>query len=183
MTDAAGRRLSPLDPRDWDPALRDVLAGLGQPLNIHRVIARNPDLMRSYAALRDHVVRESSLDPRHRELLILRVADRTACAYEWDHHVVRGRDAGLADAEIARVREGGGAKGWTPAEALLLQAVDDMLAWKQIGGGTWQAMCGIFSDGELLDILFTIGIYSVMSTILKTARVPHEPGFAVDNPV
>ncbi len=181
MTDATGQRLSPLEPRDWDPSLRDVLAGLGQPLNVHNVIARNPELMRSYAALREHVVRGSSLDPCHRELIILRVADRTACAYEWDHHVVRGREAGLADDEIARVRAGGGASGWSPPEALLLRAVDDMLAWKEIGRGTWEAMCEVFSDRELLDIVFTIGIYSVMSTILKTARVPHESGFVVDD--
>ena len=87
----------------------------------------------------------------------------------------------FADDEIARVRDGGGAAGWSPSEALLLGAVDDMLAWKEIGRGTWEAMCEVFSDRELLDIVFTIGIYSVMSTILKTARVPYEPVFVVDD--
>ncbi len=182
MNSGTSRRLAPLDPEAWDPTLAQVRSALGDPLNIHRVIARHPELMASYAPLREHVVRESSLHARHRELIILRVAHRTACAYEWDHHVVRGRAAGLGDDEIARVRAGAAAAGWSPAEALLLEAVDGMLARQEIPEETWTAMCGAFSDRELLDIVFTIGIYSVMSTILKTVRVPREPSFAVDNP-
>jgi len=39
---------------------------------------------------------------------------------------------------------------------------------------TWSAMCAAFSDQQLLDIIFTIGTYFIMATILKTAQVPDE---------
>ena len=101
MSDAAEGRLAPLKPEEWDASLAEVLADLKNPLSIHNVVARNPVLMANYVDFRNHIVKSSSLSGRQRELIILRVAHNTACAYEWDHHVVRGRDAGLQDHEIA----------------------------------------------------------------------------------
>ncbi|MBT5434606.1 MAG: carboxymuconolactone decarboxylase family protein, partial [Rhodospirillaceae bacterium] len=179
MSDAAEGRLAPLKPEEWDASLAEVLADLKNPLSIHNVVARNPVLMANYVDFRNHIVKSSSLSGRQRELIILRVAHNTACAYEWDHHVVRGRDAGLQDHEIARVRHGGDAEGWTTEESLLLKAVDNMIAGTEIARPNWVAMCGVFVDNQLLDIIFTIGTYMIMSTILKTAQVPHEDGFKV----
>jgi hypothetical protein len=71
---------------------------------------------------RYHIVGDSSLTPRHRELLILRTAVNCAASYEWEHHVIRGREAGLSDKEIERVKDGPDAKGWAPAESALLSA-------------------------------------------------------------
>ena len=113
--------------------------------------------------------------------MILRVAHRTACDYEWRHHVARGRKAGLDDVRIARVREGSEAPGWSKAESLLLRAVDDMLDDSEIGSETLDAMDGVFSDRQILDVVFTIGVYGIMSTLLNTARVPLEPGFDDDS--
>ncbi len=180
MTSLSAHRLQPLDPDAWDPALGDVRRRIGQPLNIHRVIARHPELMMAYAPLREHVVRSSSLDAGDRELVILRIAHRTACDYEWRHHVVRGRKAGLDDDRIARVREGSEVPGWSPRESILLRAVDDMLDASEIRPETFDAMDGVFSDREILDIVFTVGVYFVMSTLLKTARVPLEEDFDDD---
>ncbi len=183
MTDAADGRLTPLEPAEWDASLAHVLEDLKNPLSIHKVVARNPELMANYVDFRNHIVKSSTLSGRQRELIILRVAHKTACAYEWDHHVVRGRDAGLSDAEIVRVREGGDAPGWPPDESLLLRAVDDMLADTEIARATWAVMCEVFDDNQLLDVIFTIGTYIIMSTILKTARVPHEDDFELENPL
>ena len=174
MTDAASGRLSPLPPAQWDACLKPVLDDLGTPLNIHNVIARHPALMLSYVDFRNHIVRTSSLSGRQRELLVLRTAHNTGSSYEWDHHVVRSRAVGMSEEEIARVRHGAGALGWTDEEALLLKAADDMYAAKEIAPPTWSAMCAAFSDRQLLDIIFTVGTYFIMATILKTAQVPHE---------
>lgn len=183
MRDAADGRLRPLAPEDWDASLAGVLENLKNPLSIHKVIARNPVLMANYVDFRNHIVASSSLTGRQRELIILRVAHKTTCAYEWDHHVVRGRAAGLSDEEIVRVRQGGDVPGWTEEEGLLLKAVDDMLDGTQIKRPTWAAMCQAFDDNQLLDAIFTIGTYIIMSTILKTAEVPHEDDFVLENPV
>ena len=63
---------------------------------------------------------------------------------------------------------------------ILLRAVDDMLDASEIGPETLNAMDGVFSDRQILDIVFTVGVYFVMSTLLKTACVPLEEDFEDD---
>ncbi len=180
MTAPFAQRLQPLDANAWNPSLAGVRRRIGSPLNIHCVIAHHPELMASYAPLREHVVTSSSLDAADRELVILRIAHQTRCDYEWRHHVARGRKAGLDDERIARVRKGSEAPGWSREEALLLRAVDDMLADSEIGEATLAAMDGAFSDRQILDIVFTVGVYVIMAILLKTLRVPLEKGFDDD---
>jgi alkylhydroperoxidase family enzyme len=174
MTDAAEGRLSPLPPQQWDASLKPVLDDLGTPLNIHNVIARHPALMLNYVDFRNHIVRTSTLTGRQRELLVLRTAHNTGSAYEWEHHVVRSRAIGMPEADILRVRQGADAPEWNLEDALLLRAADDMYAMKEIARPTWAAMCAVYSDQQLLDIVFTVGTYFIMAIILKTARVPDE---------
>lgn len=169
-------RLAPLAPERWHPSLAALRESLGTPLNIHRVIARHPALLIAWSGLRQHVVAGSSLAPRQRELVVLRVAHLTASRYEWGHHVLRGRAAGLTDDDIARVRAGGDARGWRQDEALLLAAVDAILAEVRIPRPLWPALCARFGDEQLLDLFFTVGAYIVMAAILKTAEVPLEEG-------
>ena len=174
MTDAAEGRLTPLPPEQWDASLKPVLENLGTPLNIHNVIARHPALMTSYLDFRNHIVKGSSLTGRQRELLVLRTAHNTGAAYEWEHHVVRSRAIGMTDEEIGRVRHGAGAAGWDEEDRLLLKAADDMHRATEIERPTWAAMCATFGDEQLLDVIFTVGTYLIMSTILNTVGVPDE---------
>lgn len=180
MTDEA--RLAPLAPERWHPSLAAVREALGTPLNIHKTIARHPALLAAWAGLRQHVVAASSLAPRLRELAILRVAHLTGSRYEWAHHVLRGREAGLADGDIARLRQGAGAAGWGEDEALLLAAVDAILAETRIPHPLWPALCARFDDRQLLDLFFTVGAYTIMAAILKTAEVPLEEGLTAPDP-
>ena len=174
MADPAAGRLAPLAPEAWDGSLADIRARLGTPLNIHKVIARHPAPMRGWIGLRDRLTAGSSFEPRLRELLIPRVAHGAACACEWDRHVLRGRAAGLGEAEIGRARAGPEAPGWTEGEAHLLRAADEMLAAAEISPATRSGLCAAFDDAGLLDIVFTVGACIVMATLPKTARVPHE---------
>ena len=60
--------------------------------------------------------------------MILRVAHNTGCDYEWGHHERLGQRAGLSAEEIARVRSGPEAAGWSERQALLLRAADELHA-------------------------------------------------------
>lgn len=74
---------------------------------------------------------------RARELVILRVAHNTGSEYEWSHHERIGRRVGLGEEEVARVREGPGANGWSAREALLLEAADALHAERDLGDELW----------------------------------------------
>ena len=89
---------------------------------------RYPAWLRAWFPFRNHVMHGASLSSRQYELVVLRVAALTDAAYEWEHHVVTAKEAGLGEEEIGRVRGGGDAPGWTRDESALLRAVDECIA-------------------------------------------------------
>ncbi len=123
---------------------------------------------------RYHIVRDSSLDPRHRELLVLRTAVVCEAGYEWEHHVVRGRQAGLSDQEIERVKDGPDADGWDPAEAALLAAADDCRRDAKLSDDTCRALSEHFDAKQLLDIISTVGVYMTIAVMVNTFQTPME---------
>lgn len=168
--------LTPLPPEQWDEQIQPIAERLGNPLNIHRIIAHNPVLMNAYTPLRYHIVRDSSLSPRQRELIILRTAHNCQSDYEWTHHVARGREAGLTDEEIERVRAGAHHLAWSEAEIALLLCADEMFHHTELHSRTLDLMAAHYSKEQLLDTIYTIGVYITLGTILKSFSVPLETG-------
>jgi alkylhydroperoxidase family enzyme len=168
------KRLKPLSPDEWPAELAEIRQRLGQPLNIHSVMAHHAELLQAWMPYRYHIVRDSSLSPRYRELLVLRTAVNCRADYEWQQHVVRGREAGLSDQEIERVKDGPAAEGWALAEAALLYAADDCNRDAKISDDTYRALVNHFDERQLLDIISTVGVYMTIAVMVNTFDVPME---------
>jgi alkylhydroperoxidase family enzyme len=182
-----GARIPPLPPSEWPPAMREALAALRPPearhplpqqggdrpkgLNLLGTLARHPALARAFHSFNGHVLFATTLTPRQRELLVLRVAAVRRAEYEWRQHVVLAGDAGLADDEIARIAEGPDAPGWAPLDAALLRAVDELVGGASIGDDTWAALTAELDDEQLLDLVFTVGAYDMLAMALGAVRV------------
>ena len=72
----------------------------------------------------NHVLGKSTLDPKERELIILRIGFLCNAGYEWGQHVVIARQVGLTDDEILLAKSGPQSPGISPLFSLLLQATD-----------------------------------------------------------
>src|SRR5437867_42089 len=98
--------------------VRDALANL-PPLNIFRMVGRLPASFRPFLELGGSLLGDPELDPRMREVVILRVAHATQASYEWAQHVQLARGVGLSEAEIEAIggKDGDGVLG--PEERLL----------------------------------------------------------------
>ena len=171
-------RLTPLDPADFAPELRDVALADhdGQPLNIFRTLARHPKLLKRWLVFANHVLFKSSLAPRERELVILRIGWLCRAEYEWGQHVLIGKDAGLDDAEIRRITEGPDAPGWSELDQLLLRATDELHGDAFISDATWKGLEGHLSEEQRIDLVFAIGQYNLVSMALNTLGVQLDPG-------
>jgi alkylhydroperoxidase family enzyme len=173
-------RLEPLGEDEWDDEVRQMLGGAPggetDPYNIFATLARHPKLLKRWFVFGNHILFKSTLDPRDRELLILRTAWRCGAEYEWGHHAAIAREVGITDDEIVRVTAGSTAD-WSDREALLLHAADELHDDQRIGDATWAALVAIYDDQHLLDIIFTVGQYTLVSMALKSAGVQLEPNF------
>ena len=110
------------------------------------------------------------------ELLILRVAHNTGCEYEWSHHERLGRRAGLGREEIARVREGPAAPGWSERRALLLRAADELHSDGAIGEELWGRLGAELDEVRLIELCMLVGHYEMLAMTLNSIEV--EPDFA-----
>ena len=93
-------RLAPLAPEEMPAEIAEMFGDFPL-LNIFRTIAHHPELMKRWMVFGNHVLGNSSLSPRDRELAILRVGSRCRSGYEWSQHVRIALDAGLSEEEIA----------------------------------------------------------------------------------
>jgi AhpD family alkylhydroperoxidase len=159
---------APQEERDARPAGTNVLGTL----------ARHPELAKAFIAFNGYVLNGSTLSARVREILILRVAVRRKCAYEWAQHVLLARDAGVTDGEIARITDGPGAPGWSPTERNLLTAVDELIARAEVSTPTWDALAQDLDTHQLMDLVYTVGTYEMVAMAFRSFGLEPEPDLA-----
>jgi alkylhydroperoxidase family enzyme len=169
-------RIDPVSDEDASEEQRAILAASGpSPLNVQRTIAQYPELARSRQTFTNHVMRETSLPPREREILILRTGWNCQSEYEFAQHSRFGRSVGLSDEEIRRITLGADAEGWNPFDATLVRAADELHEDAFITDQTWNALAERYSTQQLMDVVFAVGQYHLVSMVLNTFGVQFEP--------
>lgn len=165
---AALAALRPAEPRHPLPA-----RGEGRPkgLNALGLLANHPELARAFHTFNGHVLFATTLSPRQRELLVLRVAAVRGAAYEWAQHVVLAGDAGLDDEDVERIGRGPDSPGWSPLDAAMVRAVDELVAGATISGPTWAVLADHLDDRQLMDLVFTVGAYDVLAMAFRAFGV------------
>ena len=160
--------MSPPNPRHPFPA-RDPNRPKG--LNALGTFAHHPELARAYHAFAGHVLFATTLSVRQRELLVLRVAHVRGSDYEWRQHAVLAGEADITPDEVTRVTAGPDAPGWSPLEAALLRAVDELVGDACIGESTWAVLAAELDAQQLLDLVFTVGAYDLLAMVFRSFGV------------
>lgn len=172
-------RLAPIPQADWSDEVQKILqpnVAQGSVFNIFKTLAHHPDLLRRWLVFGNHVLFKSTLPPRERELVILRIGWLCEAEYEWAQHVKIGKDAGLTDVEIERIKAGPNARGWNEQDTLLLRATDELRRDAFIGDATWKGLSAHFDTKQLMDVVFAVGQYNLVSMALNTLGVQLDDG-------
>jgi AhpD family alkylhydroperoxidase len=147
----------------------------GPPPNLFTTLARHRGLFRPWLRFAGALMPGGTLPREESELVILRVAHLTGCAYEWHHHERLGARAGLSVEEITRVRDGAEAAGWTPRRALLLSAVDELHRDGRIGDALWARLAAQWSDSELIELCLLTGHYIMLAMTITSLGIQLDP--------
>jgi Uncharacterized conserved protein len=180
----AAPRIRPLADDELTPeqaaALQPVREGRLGVLNIFRTLAHAPKALARFNDWGGYVLsRRNDLPAREREIVVLRIGYLCRSGYEFTQHTRIGLDCGLTPDEIARIKRGADAD-WSPADAALIRACDELHADQFITEPTWAELGRHFSDKQRMDLVFTAAQYTQVSMILNTFGVQLEEGETLD---
>jgi alkylhydroperoxidase family enzyme len=169
-------RVAPVAPEDRSEETAELLQNLkfsadGPDPNIFSTLAHHPRLLKRWSAFGSTLLYRSEITARERELLILRTAWHCKAHYEWSYHVPLGLRLGLTEADIARLTEGPAAEGWTPTDAALLQAADELHHDAVISDATWEVLAAHYSPAQLVEIPMVVGQYHLVAFTLNSLGV------------
>ncbi len=141
------------------------------------VLARQPDLLAPFLGWAAALALNGVLSKRHHELLALRASRNCRSAFEWVEHVEYARAAGISDAEIAAVAHAViDTKRWPPVERALLRAADELHAQCDITDDTWNVLAETLEPPALVELLFVVGQYTMLSMVANSAGIEPPPG-------
>jgi len=166
----AMRDLSTMSGEDRESVEKNAMNG--RVFNIFKVLAHHPKLVKRWTPFAGHVLSKQTLPFRDRELLILRIGWLNQAEYEFAQHELIARRGGLGDADIEAIKQGPRAKGLSGHDAALLQLADDLYENSVASDETWTTLSKTYSTEQLMDAVFTVGQYNMVSWALNSFGVP-----------
>ena len=167
-----------VQPLDWarDKARERMKNVPANAVNVSGTLANSKVLSRIVGGSAGVVMSASNTDPRLRETVILRMGWNCQSIYEFGQHQMFGRSVGLTDAEIYNITRPISLGQWGPAEAALLQMVDDLYADDCVTDATWAEAAQHFGTADIIHVLTAAGCYRLVSGFLNSAGVQLDDG-------
>ena len=169
-------RLPPLDPDQYNDEQAELAGGRGSArgkLSIVRLLVQNPPLYREYFHFAMHLISANSLSTRDREIVILHTSATCRGKYDVAQHRVIAQRAGLSVADIESAIKDGAEL--SEFERTLLRAVEELVKDHRISDATYAMLAARYTPQQLLDLVFTVGNYSLMCMATNTFDVQVEP--------
>ena len=172
-------RLRPLERPwpDWFASAMDRTMPPGmEPLSLFRTIAHSERAWSKFSA--GSLLDKGPLAFRDREIVINRTAARCGCSYEWGVHAkLFGERAGLSQRQLeATAKAEVDADIWSPAELILLEAVDRLLDSKRLSDPEYDRLAEHFSEEQILEIVQLVAFYHGVALICGAFDIAPEPG-------
>ncbi len=143
--------------------------------NVIGTLLHHPALAGPFLAFNNVLLSTPTLEPRLRELMVLRVAWQTRSTYEWLQHVRFAERFAVTPEEIAAIEHGADAGIWSPLEADLLAATDQLLAGYRIDDETWHRLTEHLDERQLVEVVFVVGTYTCLAMAFRSFGLQVDP--------
>jgi len=119
---------------------------------------------------------ESVLPPTLRELCILCTARHWTAQYEWYAHRELALKAGLDSAIIDAIAAGKRPDKLSREEKIVYDFSSELLGTSRVGDAAFAAAKGAFGEQGVVDLIGTMGYYSLVAMALNVNRTELPPG-------
>src|SRR2546428_4039027 len=165
-------RLPYVDPATAPAPVREILEQLPVKLNIFRMVANADTALRPFLGLGTAILARQQLDPKLRELAILRVAALSPARYEWVQHVPIAQAMGASAAQVAALERGDiAADAFDPLERAVLRFTTEVVRDVRASEATFAELARHLSAQEIVELIVTVGYYMMIARLLETTAV------------
>jgi alkylhydroperoxidase family enzyme len=137
---------------------------------LYQVLLNSPKLAAGWEHLFTVIRQQTSVPPRLRELVILRIAVLNGADYEFEAHVPHALQAGMTQGAIDALRKGS-IRNLSETESLVLRYTDAMTRELQVADELFDALRKQFDDKALVELTATIAGYNMVSRFLIAMRI------------
>jgi alkylhydroperoxidase family enzyme len=135
-----------------------------------------PAAIDRWSPLEHFLLNGTSLPPRDREVVILRMGWLCQSEYEWAQHAhIAKAQAGLTNQDIHRIAEGHAAPGWSELDRALLQMTDELRYDAMVSEATWQTLRSRYSVQQMIEAMYTASQHQLVSMALNSLGVQLDP--------
>ena len=147
----------------------------GQLHVFYRALLHTPALASAWFELNNAVRFRTGLGDRVRELVIMRVAALTGCAYVWRVHEAQyAAPAGVTPREVEALRDWRESGVFDARESALLAYVDAMTSDVAVPDAVFDGMGRHFSARETVEVTVLVGAYNMQTRVLRALDL--DPG-------
>jgi alkylhydroperoxidase family enzyme len=174
--DAAPPWLPIVDDPD-DPRVRDEFAKLAAGsgiLNLHRMMAHAPALMKASGDMALALRRETKLPRAIAELAILRAAQILDAPYVWARHVPLARDCGVTARQMNALASWPDSTAFSPEQKAALGFAEKAVRQSPIDESGAAELRRHFSAREIVELAMAVGFYVSTAIFVKALAVPTE---------
>lgn len=148
-------------------------------LNIFRALLQHPPVARAIGAMLATLLIDGRLDPRLRELVIMRIGWATSSSYEWAQHWRVAKELKVPEEDLLAVRDWRASGRFGAEEQAVLQATDEILETGTLSEQTWQTCrAQLGGDEELIELVVAIANWHLISQVARSLSIPLEDGLS-----
>jgi alkylhydroperoxidase family enzyme len=176
-------RVARITPEEWTDGALEVFGVLSGPQfnadqsknHVLATFAHYPELTVPFLRFNRHLLADTSLPIRVRQIAIHRLAWIRGCTYMWSSHLRVSLQNGLTREDFEAAKVGAASPHWSDFERTLVAAVDELVEASRMSDAAWAALGAELDRKQIMDLLFTVGCYAMLTMVFNSLRIDREP--------
>lgn len=145
-------------------------------LNVFRAMLHNPTAAAALANLLSTLLMRGKLEPRVRELVVLRSGWRSASEYEFCQHVQVAKRLGMSEQEILGVRDPAACPAYSDLDRAVIRMTDELLDTANVSPETWSVIEKSFTPEHQVELILAAGNWRMIAMFLNAGGVALDQG-------
>jgi alkylhydroperoxidase family enzyme len=151
------------------------------PGNVFRMLANTERVGAAALGLIYTILTETELDPKLRETVILRAAQRSDAPYAFSQHAAIAASVGVSAAQILSLEDGRMPDDlFNERTRAALAFADQTLDSPRVSDPAFADLRERFPPRQVVELLLTAACFRMMSRFVTILELEHEPPFGVD---